>query len=262
MPVSCDVPLRRLSQEEFGELSYEVMRHAFAIHNELGRFFDEKFYKRELARRVSGVHLEFPVDVEFATFHTRYYLDVLVGDGGIFEFKAVEALTPRHRAQLLNYLLLCDLAHGKLINARPEKIEHEFVNTHWTSAARVQYELVTSRWSGDLPGAAQLYDFLSSLLRDLGAGLEVGLYEQAVTHCFGGREQVEAEVAVKIDGHSMGAQRMRLIAPGVAFKLTAFDGPLDAFEVHARRLLHHVDLRAIAWININIKEVTFTTLER
>jgi GxxExxY protein len=262
MPVSIDVPIRRLSQEEFGEISYEVMRHVFAIHKEFGRFFDEKIYKRELARRLSGARLEVPIDVTFGTFHVKEYLDVLVGDGGLFELKAVESLSQRHHAQLLNYLLLCDAAHGKLINVRPENVEHEFVNTHWTRAARARFAIVADRWNGDVPGTAQLYEFLTSLLQDLGAGLGIALYEDAVTHCFGGPAQVETEVAVAIDGHRLGSQRMRLIAPGVAFKITAFDGSAEPFETHARRLLEHTDLLAIAWVNVNMKRVTFTTLQR
>jgi len=41
MPIALRVPVRRLSQREFGEIAFEVMRHVFAIHNEIGRFFDE-----------------------------------------------------------------------------------------------------------------------------------------------------------------------------------------------------------------------------
>src|SRR5437016_13484833 len=100
MPISLNVPIRRISQHEFGALAFEVMRHVFAIHNEIGRFFDEKIYKRELARRLPEVRLEVPLDLTFDSFHKRYFLDMLVGDGGIFEFKAVETLSPRHRAQL------------------------------------------------------------------------------------------------------------------------------------------------------------------
>ena len=55
---------------------------------------------------------------------------------------------------------------------------------------------------------------------------------------------------------------MRLIAPGVALKLTAFADDLNRFEVHARRLLAHLDLNTIAWANFNIKRLTFITLDR
>ena len=49
MPITMSTRVRRLSQSEFGELAYEVMGCVFAIHDELGRLFDETLYKRELA---------------------------------------------------------------------------------------------------------------------------------------------------------------------------------------------------------------------
>ena len=260
MPISTRVPIRRLSQSEFGEIAFEVMRQVFDIHNEIGRFFDEKIYKRELAQRLPGVLLEEPIEVTFGTFRKPYFLDVLVAGGAVFEFKAVEKLIGRHQAQLLNYLLLCDLAHGKLINVRSETVEHEFVNTNWRLAERLKFNINHERWDASIPGTATLCDFLTPFLRDLGAGLEIPLYEEAAVYCFGGKELVEADVRVQIAGHSVGKQRMRLIAPGVAFKITALNDSLTDFENHARRFLSHADLRAIAWININMKQATFTTL--
>lgn len=79
MPVTLQTPIRNLSQDDFGELAYEVLRHVFAIHNELGRYFDESIYKRELAFRMPNVRLEEPIDVVFDSFRKRYFLDVLVG---------------------------------------------------------------------------------------------------------------------------------------------------------------------------------------
>ncbi|MBI2479004.1 MAG: GxxExxY protein, partial [Planctomycetia bacterium] len=174
------------------------MRHIFSIHNEIGRFFDEKIYKQELARRMAGVRLEEPIEVTFRTFRKPYFLDVLVADGGIFELKAVEALAGRHRAQLLNYLLLCDLAHGKLINVRPDVVEHEFVNTNWRYADRLKFAVAHERWNASIPGAAMLCEFLTAFLHDVGAGLEIAIYEEAAMHCFGGWEQIERDVRVQI----------------------------------------------------------------
>ena len=103
MPIHCPVPTRLLSQEEFGALSYEVMADVFAIRNELGRFFDEAIYKQALAAHRPDVELEVPVDISFKDFSKRYFLDALVARGRLFEFKAVETLSPRHKAQLLHY---------------------------------------------------------------------------------------------------------------------------------------------------------------
>lgn len=154
MPITTRIPIRRLSQRDFGEISFEVMRHVFAIHNEIGRFFDEKIYKCELTHRVRGVRLEEPIDVTFGSFHKRLFIDVLAGDGAIFEFKSAETLTAAHQTQLLQYLLLCGVAHGKLINVRPEVVEHEFVNTHWEYSQRVNFDVQDCRWNSNLPGAA------------------------------------------------------------------------------------------------------------
>ena len=260
MPITTRIPLRRLNQQEFGGIAYEVMRHVFNIHNEMGRFFDEKIYKRELAHRLPGVLLEEPITITYGSFQKPYFLDVLVAAGGVFEFKAVEMLTDRHRAQLLHYLLLGDLAHGKLINVRPEVITHEFVNTHWRTANRQQFDIVSERWDSSWPGTSALQEWLVGLLRDVGAGLETSLYEEAVTHFFGGPDLVEADVRVSLGSHELGLQRMRLIAPHIALKITGFDQSLVDFESHARKLIAHTDLRAIAWININMRQVTFTTV--
>ena len=118
----------RITQVEFKRLAHEVMQHVFAIHNEFGRFFDEQIYKKELACRMNGVELELAVTVAYGTFSKTYYVDVLVNSSGLFEFKATDAIHPRHRGQTLNYLLLLDLGHGKVINVRPEVVGHEFVN--------------------------------------------------------------------------------------------------------------------------------------
>jgi GxxExxY protein len=259
MPVILPVPVHRLSQQEFGEVAFEVMRHIFAIHNEIGRFFDEKIYKRELAQRLPGVRLEVPVDIAFDSFRKRYFLDVLVGDAAIFELKAVETLTARHRAQLLQYLLLCDVAHGKVVNVRAKDVQHEFVNTQWRYADRIKFKVHKARWNPAVPGVANFPEVVIALLEDLGAGLGIALYEEAILHLV---EGTVTDIMVEIDGHGVGHQRVRLLAPEVAFKVTGLNGPLESFGEHARRLLEHIAVRAIAWVNVTAEEVTFTMLEK
>ncbi len=128
MPITCQQTLKPLSREEFGRLSYDLMADVLAIRKELGRFFDEKHYKQALALRRQDVILEAPVCVSHQTFSKTYFLDALFAEGAIVEFKAAEALTRRHKAQLLHYQMLVDLEHGLLINVRPERVAKEFVN--------------------------------------------------------------------------------------------------------------------------------------
>jgi GxxExxY protein len=237
-----------------------VTEHVFAIHNEFGRFFDEKIYKRELTRRMNGVRLEVPIDVSLDSFLKRYFLDLVVGNGALFEFKCVETLTARHRAQTIHYLLLAGLAHAKLVNMRPEKIEHEFVNTTLNDANRRSFTLRNADWNPALPGAARFHEILSRVLYDWGTGLELPLYEEALTYFLGGEQTVCAEIAVTSRDSDLGTLRVRLAAPNVAFKLTALTERPEAFASHARRLLAHTPLTAILWANLTPGTVTFTAL--
>ena len=40
MPITVKYPIRHMSQAEFGDLAYKVMRTVFSIRDELGRFFE------------------------------------------------------------------------------------------------------------------------------------------------------------------------------------------------------------------------------
>lgn len=261
MPIIPSIPLRRISQQEFGAMSFEVMRHVFEMHKEFGRFFDEKIYKRELARRLPGVRLETPLDFIHESFRKRYFLDVLLDAAGLFEFKAVERLVPRHRAQSLHYLFAGNLAHAKLINMRPESVEHEFINSALTEDGRKRFTITTTRWDRTMAGASCVEEVMVALLKDWGAGLEVPLYEEALTHFLGGGSMVEQEVEIRHGSTSLGHQRFRLAAPEVAFKLTALTECQEEFEDHTRRLLAHTSMKALLWVNLTVSEITFTTLK-
>lgn len=260
MPIHRNTETIRPTQSEFGQIAYDVMNCVYAIHNEFGRFFDETVYKRELADRMPGMELELPVTVTHGTFKKLYQLDVLAYKRGILEFKAAESIVGRHKAQTINYLLLFDLPHGLIINVRPESVGKEFVNCHLRLDALKNPSLDTANFASSIAGASFFHDQLLSLIHDWGSGLDTGLFEEALTHFLGGEEQVLLPVPViGAKGH-LHDQKLRLVAPGVAFKLTSFPDRLDAFETHAQRLLKHTNLKAIHWANITHHQVTFTTL--
>ena len=256
MPIHLPITTTRISRREFGELSYAVMQQVFAIHHEYGRFFDEKIYKRELSKRMKGVLLETSVEVTFQSFLKRYYLDVLVHGSGLFEFKAVEAFVPRHRSQTINYLLLADLAHGLLVNTRPETIGREFVNCKWRLKDLRDPVITEHDWQSGIPQALRFQEVLVTLVRDWGTCLDLALYEEAMTHFMGG-ESVFQDVPVD----NLGTQRTRLIAPDVSFKITALSENTEAFVLHARRSLSHTPLRAILWANMTPQGLSFSTIQ-
>lgn len=260
MPIHRTIETIRPTQPEFGQIAFDVMKCVYDIHNEFGRFFDEAVYKRELAEGMPGMELEVSVTVSHKTFTKLYKLDVLAHKRGVFEFKSAESIVPRHRGQTINYLLLFDLPHGKLINVRPERVGDEFVNCHLRLDALRAPSVDNASFVSTIAGAAFFHDHLTSLIRDWGSGLETGLYEEGLTHFLGGEEQALQPVPVMGAKGHLHDQKMRLLAPDVAFTLTAFPDRLEAFETHARRLLQHTSLTAIHWANITHSHVTFTTI--
>ena len=111
MPVECSVEVGAVDQERFHAVDRAVMRHAFDIHNALGRFCDERVYQDELAQRCRAGGLEVHREVLFRAvyrgFAKTYYLDMLVERGIVYELKAAETLNISHQKQLINYFRAC-----------------------------------------------------------------------------------------------------------------------------------------------------------
>lgn len=259
MPITTIAEIRLLDDEEYGEVVHETMRHIFAVHNELGRFFDERIYQREIARRVTGAQTEFSIDVTFDSFRKQYFLDLLVGKGAIFELKAVDSLTQRHRSQLMHYLMLANVRHGKLVNLRPERVAHEFVNNVLAREDRTAFQVVDAHW--DHRGGRLMEPMLAAI-HDWGAALDIALYEEAATH-FCGRDACPFdEIEIRIGERCLGSQKVRLADPSTALKITALgEDNLADFECHAHRFLAHSSLEAVQWINITRQVVQFKTIQ-
>jgi GxxExxY protein len=264
VPIKVNASIRHLNQGEFAEVAYEVMDHVFAIHNEMGRFLDEAIYRRAVAGRVEGdSQTEVLIRVSFEDFFKDYYMDLLVAGGAVFELKAVQQLVPAHRSQLLNYLLLCELSHGKLVNLRGDKVEHEFVNTHLKHSDRTNFQVTDREWNEPDATGVSLREWLLAFLRDVGTGLDIYLYESAVSHFFGGEDAVLHEVDILLEGQHLGRQKVPLAAPNWAFKVTTIDNAqLSRFEDHARRFLQHTKLDGLQWINITRSLVSFRTVTK
>ncbi len=259
MPIRAGAEIRRMNDEQFKASVYATMRHVFDVHRELGRLFHEKIYQREVAFRVPEAQREVAIEVRFDGFCKTYYLDLLVGGGAIFELKAVEALAERHGRQLMHYLFLADLPHGKLVNLRSERVEHRFVNNVLSVAARTSFAVADDGWQ-ELE-TAELKDGMVAVLRDWGVGLDVGLYEEVASHLCGQPSDAETEVAIHLGNHSLGVQRVRLAAPEVAIRVSALRPQRQAEYLDALgRLLDHADLRAIQWINVTQSSVQFKTV--
>ena len=260
MPIVCPISLPRLSTEEFAAFDYEVMKHAFACQGELGGLADEGIYQADFAARLSAAGMEsireVPVKVSFRSFCKNYFLDLVIADTAIYELKAVRKLTEAHRMQLINYLLMLGVGHGKLVNFRGSSVDAQFVNAPLTTAERRSFQVHAQSWKG----GASIRDWIIEMLRDWGTALELPLYHQAIVHLLGGDEIVTKLLPMQRNGLSLGNQRFHLMEDGHAFRVTAYGRLTKAYGSQVRRLLAHSPVKAVHWINIGHHDVTFTTI--
>jgi GxxExxY protein len=268
MPITSPIPPCRISQEEFKAIDYRVMRLAFACQNELGRLCDESIYQNDLTARLEAAGLgpiqrEVPVVLTRGNFCKKYYLDMVIGNGAIYELKAAAQIIAEHEAQLMNYLFLLGANHGKLINFRPAQVQSRFVNTTLTPEARRQMTVDTSRWEEEGGRSRELRIAFVGLLNDWGGFLELPLYLEALIHLLGGEAQVMQTLPLTRNGVPLGNQRLQMLSPDAAFRITALP-EIDAreYEKSLCSLLRHSALRAVQWLNIFQHTVHLVTLTR
>ncbi len=194
-------------------------------------------------------------------FSKTYSLDLVIGNSAIYELKVAAQLASENEAQLLNYLFLEGVGHGKLINFRPAQVQSRFVNTTLTPAGRRQMSVDTSRWEEAGEGSEGLRLALLELLDDWGGFLELPLYREALTHFLGGQDHVVKMVPLRRNGLALGTQRLHLLAPDTAFRITALpEGDAEDHEHHLRALLDHSPLGVIQWLNMVRHRVHLVTL--
>ncbi len=266
MPVEFGVEVFPVGQERFHALDKVLMRHAFDMHNALGRFFDERIYQEELAVRCADcgieAHREVEIRVFYKNFSKSFYLDLLVERGLIYELKAVESLNAVHQKQLIHYLLLAGLNHGKLVNLRPGSVETRFVSTRLTQNERMAYQMNEESWKGDDMDSQRLNGALRGLLEDWGAFLEVSLYREALLHLLNESNTGIQPVNIEINGRVVGSQKMCLLNFDTAWHISAARFHLPSYETHLTRLLNHTRLKRIHWINLNQQQITLKTLKK
>jgi GxxExxY protein len=266
MPIHCPVTIKSLSADEFEELDYHVMGHAYACQNELGRLCDECAYHADLKARLladgfPAVLTEIPVTVTYQDFSKRYFLDLVAGSG-LYELKTDRTLVGEHETQLFNYMFLLGIQRAKLLNFRPLKVQGKIIATNLTNEERRRFVASTEYWADLTPACSTLQQMMLELLQDWGAFLDFALYQEALLHFLGGSANIEQQVSLSRNGIGLGRQRMFVHAPDVAFRITAYTENQSHIESHLRRLLAPTDLKAIQWINLNHAKIEFSTIQK
>ncbi|MBN2702576.1 MAG: GxxExxY protein [Pontiellaceae bacterium] len=265
MPIIVQHPAQTLSEKEFHELDYNIMKLSFGIHNELGRFYDENIYQAELYRRCLNEKIpatqEFEAKLIYEDYVKSLYIDLFINNSTVYELKACKALVEPNRIQTLNYLFATNTHHGKLINFRPFSVEHEFVSTRLDSRRRIQFTIHDELWCRSEP-ANQLRTVFINLLSDWGAFFDTDIYMKALLHLFGGSDQILRAVPIYSGGQFIGHQKMPHLSETEIFCLTSVVKNPSKYQTHLLRLLQHTKLECIHWINLQHTEIHFSSLSR
>ncbi len=265
MPIHCQIPIRDLSQKEFDAIDRSVMGHAFASQNELGRLCDELIYENDVALRLKeaghDVETQVRVTVSHKSFEKVYRLD-LVCDHAVYDGKTVSAFTGEHDAQVLNYAMLLDIRHIKLLNFRNPKVQGRLRYNAITTEKRHQVEFNTSQWRAQTESCDELCLLTKDLVRDWGGFLSAQLYQEALVHFCGGREQCETRIPMSRGEHKLGTHRVAQHAPDAFFVVTGLTKDTHHYHQHLERLLRLTTMQVIQWININHHKVEFVTIEK
>jgi GxxExxY protein len=114
---------------QHADVTRAILKCAFDVAGELGAGFLESVYERamELALRGAGLSVErqTPIDVQFRGQSVgEFYADLLLEHVVILELKAVQALMPEHKSQVINYLRATGIEVGLLINFGGPRLEY------------------------------------------------------------------------------------------------------------------------------------------
>ncbi len=107
---------------ETDQLARACVDSALKVHRGLGPGLLEQVYERCLVYELEKAQIEcvrqlaVPIYYDGVKLDSDLRIDVLVGSRVVVELKAVEAILPVHRAQLLTYLKLTGHRLGLLIN--------------------------------------------------------------------------------------------------------------------------------------------------
>ena len=108
-----------MSENQIGDA---IIGAAMKIHSALGPGLLESAYETcllyELEQQGLAGRRQVPIPIRYEalTIDNGYRVDLLIGDLVVVELKAIEAILPVHRSQLLSYLRLGGFKLGYLLN--------------------------------------------------------------------------------------------------------------------------------------------------
>ncbi len=106
----------------------------------------------------------------------------------------------------MNYLMLTDCEHGKVVNFGGASVDSRFINNPLKREKRYHFETITTSWRGP----ETLLKALVHFIEDIGLFLEAPLYNQALVHHLGGPEHALERRPLKLNNRQLGNQTFQM----------------------------------------------------
>src|SRR5258707_6161725 len=110
--------------------THEIISCAFAVVNELGPALNEKCYENALTVEFKLRGIAFDQQRSFEVLYKgqrvgEFVPDLIAFGQVIVDAKVIEQITDRERGQMLNYLRICKLRVGLILNFKHARFEME-----------------------------------------------------------------------------------------------------------------------------------------
>lgn len=111
-----------------GQLVYDVVGCAMEVLGEIGHGLNEKTYENSMVVEFGIRNISFDQQKEFPVIYkgvkvSKFIPDLLVHDSVIVDLKVIDRITDHEKGQMLNYLRICKLKVGVILNFYRRKLE-------------------------------------------------------------------------------------------------------------------------------------------
>lgn len=114
----------------YPELSYKLVGLAFKVYNDLGSGYQEKYYKRAFELELQRENITYKKEKEVPLIYDgesigKYFLDFIIEDKLVLEFKVGNFFHSRDIKQILGYLKSTNSRLGILIICKKDKLAYK-----------------------------------------------------------------------------------------------------------------------------------------
>ena len=251
-----------------GDLTYQLRGIFYQTYNALGPGFDETLYQQVCFEKCTSAGIEAKKEHDVRVIYKGHevatlFLDLFVEDKVIVEFKAVDAIVPYHKSQIICYLLATNRVIGLLTNFSVDGVDIQRL-------ANFKKAVETIR-TADFLNESKLTDFsltdasnemvfkviggICEVWNELGYGYLESIYYRALEFELGLEKfsfDLEEAFDVFLEGKRLGTQKIKsVLNRSIWIVLTSTTKPHRGLARKIRSILNKTPLSCAILANLS-----------